>query len=259
MYRKVFPILAYFRYWLTKEEKHSLQSPAVFQIYTGLKSFVQGRKHQDLDLEDLRKEFLSSKSSVPVLDLGAGSKKVNGKTRPISEVTRYSTSSRKFNQLYQYFVNLTPAKRVLELGTCMGINTRYLNRICKGDVFTFEGSEDLLNVAFEREKPQNLHTILGDIAVTLPEFLKENTPIDFALIDANHTYEGTINSYNLISQHLQDSSIVAVADIYWSPEMQSAWEEIKSRKEVTLSLDFYECGILIFNYPGKKSHYVLSY
>jgi hypothetical protein len=41
--------------------------------------------------------------------------------------------------------------------------------------------------------------------------------------------------------------------------MQSAWNEIIEFPEVRLSLDFYEVGILFFEFPGDKEHWVLDF
>jgi hypothetical protein len=63
----------------------------------------------------------------------------------------------------------------------------------------------------------------------------------------------------MILPYLKPTSIVAIADIHWSREMNRAWEEIKMNPAVSLSMDFYECGILIFKKEVTKSHYVLHY
>lgn len=78
------------------------------------------------------------------------------------------------------------------------------------------------------------------------------------MIDANHTYQGTMLAWNQLKRKLTSTSIIAVADIHWSGEMTNAWEEIKTDQMVTLSLDFFECGVLLFNYTGPKTHLILA-
>lgn len=256
---KTHPFFSYLNYWLLKQDRHSLQSPKIFQLFEGLKAFSEARKEQDLEIEDIRINFLQDNREIEILDLGAGSKKVPGRHRKISRITKYSTSSRKFNQLYQYFAGLTPAENIIELGTCMGLNARYLSKVSNGNVYTFEGSEQLLKAAFSKNKPSNIIPIIGPIELTLPDFLKENPIVDFALIDANHTYEGTINFFKNLVKHIHSNSIIAVGDIHWSKGMEKAWKEIKEHTQVKLTLDFYECGIVFFDYPAEKSHFILDY
>lgn len=258
MLNKIFPFFSYLKYWLFKEGKYSLQSPFLFKIYQELFIFLAERKESDLNIEDIRKRLLYSKRKIRVEDFGAGSKKVNTQIRRISDITKYSTSSRKFAQVYQYFCMLTPAKTVLELGTCVGLTSRYLSRITSGIIYTFEGSEEIRGIAQGSESIENLNFIQGKISETLPGILLQLDHVDFALIDANHTYLGTINAYNQIKEKVLPTSIMAIGDIHWSPEMETAWKEIINQEEVKLSLDFFECGIIFFESPIPKNHLILS-
>ena len=87
----------------------------------------------------------------------------------------------------------------------------------------------------------------------------ENIPaVDFALIDANHTYQGTIRTFNTLLQKVHSGSIIAIGDIHWSREMHLAWDEIKAHPKVKLSMDFYEAGILFFDFPGEKTDLILD-
>ncbi len=253
-----FSIRAFLTHWLDKEDQFSQQSPFIFQIYTRLVQFLKENKSGDLEIEKFRETLLRDSSTIPVLDLGAGSKKVPETHRSISRITRYSTSNIKFAQLYQYFCSLTPAETVIELGTCVGISTRYLSEKTKGRLLTFEGSEEIQNIARRNPLPARAEFILGPIEKTLPEALESVPAVDFALIDANHTYQGTIGSFNTLVPKIHPKAILAIGDIHWTPEMEKAWEEIKSRPEVKLTLDFFECGIVFFDTPGEKSHLVLD-
>lgn len=211
-----------------------------------------------MDIEEIRKELLNSEVTIKVADFGAGSKKVNTQIRRLSDITKYSTSSRKFAQLYQYFCKLTPARTVLELGTCMGLTSRYLSRIASGTTYTIEGSEEIRAIAMGSHAIENLNFIQGKISETLTEILLQVDQVDFALIDANHTYRGTMDAYHQIKEKLLPTSILAIGDIHWSSEMETAWKEIISKDEVKLSLDFFECGIIFFASPVPKNHLVLS-
>lgn len=254
-----FPFHAFLKYWLVKEERHAIQSPLVFEVYDGLLAYSKSARDKDLDLEDLRRLLLKDSLVLEIEDYGAGSKKLKSKTRKTSDITKFSTSGRKFSQLYQYFCSKTPAKKVLELGTCVGINARYLAREVRGEFYSLEGAKALFDKAREVHPPKNINYVLGQIQDTLPPILVKIGQVDFALIDATHTYQGTIGYFEMILPYLKPTSIVAIADIHWSREMNRAWEEIKMNPAVSLSMDFYECGILIFKKEVTKSHYVLHY
>lgn len=254
----LFSINAFLKYWLQKEDRYSQQSPFVFQIYTRLLHFLKENKTGDPEIENLRKEFLENRTKINVVDLGAGSKKVPLPTRSISEITRYSTSGIKYSQLYQFFCGATPAENVIELGTCVGISTRYLSKSTMGKLYSFEGSEEIQKIARQKPGLEKTEFILGPIEERLPEVLNKTPQVDFALIDANHTYRGTVQSFYALLSKVHSKSIMAIGDIHWTPEMEKAWEEIKSCPQVKLTLDFFECGIVFFDYPGTKTHLILD-
>lgn len=253
-----FAAKAYFKYWLRKEDKFSQQSPFVFDVYIRLISFLEKNKKGNPEIEAFRNRLLKDKSKIEVLDLGAGSKRVPKTLREISEITRFSTSGKKFAQIFQFFCSQTPAEIVVELGTCVGISTRYLSLTTKGRLFTFEGSSEIQKVAMSEPRPEQTSFILGKINNTLPLLLQQISKVDFVLIDANHTYEGTVFAFNSLLNKSHTKTIFAIGDIHWTSGMAQAWEEIKAHPQVRLTLDFYECGIVFFEFPGEKTHLVLD-
>jgi predicted O-methyltransferase YrrM len=256
---RLFQVWSYFIFWLKKEDKYSIHSPLLFKVYRELFNFISERKKQDIDIEEFRQLLLTSNETIEILDLGAGSKKVNTLNRKVSAVTKYSTSSRKISRLLQFFCTLTPALHVIELGTCVGINTRYLARETKGSLATFEGSPELARIAKLKNFEPALDIIIGEIKDTLPEYLSKIEFVDFVFIDANHTYTATLAYFKTILTRVHSGSIIAIGDIHWSQGMETAWKEIIELPEIKLSLDFYEVGILFFEFPGEKEHYILDF
>lgn len=259
MRKYIHPIWASIRYWFLKEGRFSLHGRYISSLYDGLLVYLKESKSKDLDLEDWRKKLLKDGELLEINDYGAGSKKLKkDQFRTTKDVTRYSTTGRKFNQVYQYFCLQTPGIHVLELGTCIGINTLYLSNVTKGKLFTFEGAASLIKKAKEgpgANKPQYIH---GNIKESLPLILPQIPKVDFVLIDATHNYEGTTGYFQALLPYLYEDSIVAIADIHWSKEMEKAWESICQTESVSLSIDFFECGILIFKKGIAKSHFILD-
>ncbi|MEX2512732.1 MAG: class I SAM-dependent methyltransferase [Cyclobacteriaceae bacterium] len=243
-----------------KEDQHSVHSPFVYKWYIQLFSFVKAHKKGDHAIEAKRALFKKSSREIEVSDLGAGSKLVRGPWRTLSSIVKYSCSTLKFSLLYQYMCQLTPALNVLELGTSLGLNTAYLEQVTIGRLFTFEACPNLSRMARENfGSGSAIKYVNGDIADKLPEILKEINQIDFVLMDANHQYGPTKLYFEMIRPFLKEESIVVVSDIHWSPEMLVIWNELKSLPEISLSIDFFECGILFFKKLGPESHYILNY
>lgn len=245
-------------YWLKKEDHFSQQSPFVFDFYSRLIAFLEKNKRGNPEIEAFRNHLLRDKSKIEVLDLGAGSKKIPKLHRQVADITRFSTSGIKFAQLFQFFCSQTPAVNVIELGTCSGISTRYLSLQTKGELHTFEGSNEIQKVAMREPRPERTSFILGEINETLPLLLGQIPSVDFVLIDANHTYHGTMFAFNSLLSKVHPRTIFAIGDIHWATGMEQAWEEIKAHPQVKLTLDFYECGIVFFESPGKKTNLVLD-
>lgn len=259
MKSRLFSAWSYFIFWLRQEDQFSIQSPFVFDIYNGLIGYFQENNGQFSEILKIRRALLSDKKLLKIEDFGAGSKRVLGKFRRVKDVAKYSTTSPRFSMLYQFFCKITPAQVVLELGTCLGINTRFLAEVTKGKLYTFEGSMALVEKAKEAGSPGNTEYILGEISQTLPEVLVSIHHVDFALIDATHTYEATVQYFETILEKSGPKSIIAIADIYWSRDMQKAWQQIKHHPRVFVTIDFYECGLVFLDSKLTKTNYVLKF
>lgn len=256
----IFPALQFLVYFLKKEGLHSLQSPFVYQLYQGLQLHRSKNQGNFPHIEAMRDRCLRDNNVMTIADFGAGSRRFTSPRRKISAIARYSCSSQQYALLYQYFCSLTPAHTVIELGTCLGINTCYLAAVAQGTVFTFEGAEALIQKAQkELGDIQKINIVPGNISETLPLFLKQKPQVDFAFIDANHTYKDTLSYFEQLLACAHEGSIIIIGDIHWSSGMHRAWQEIIRSERVRLSMDFYECGVLLFKEGLEKLHYILEY
>jgi len=50
-----------------------------------------------------------------------------------------------------------------------------------------------------------------------------------------------------------------IDDIRWSPGMEAAWKQICCNPKVTISIDLFRCGILLFRTGIAKQHFLLRY
>ncbi|WP_051720128.1 O-methyltransferase [Anditalea andensis] len=252
-------LIQYIKYFFLKEDRHSIQSPLAYKIYDGLLAHKKHKKNPEI--ETIRKKFLMDNRILPMHDLGAGSKKTSTKSnRTLKKVAKYSNSPKKFNLLYQYFLSITPSIYCVELGTGVGLNAAYLSAYTTGRLITIEGDPTLYDISSGHLKQlKNVSSRLGDIDILLPQLIKELPHIDFILIDANHTYDATMAYFHMLIPRMGADSIIIIGDIYWSPEMTKAWKEIMAHPLITLSFDFYECGVLFFKPNISRAHYIMDY
>ena len=83
--------------------------------------------------------------------------------------------------------------------------------------------------------------------------------VDFVLIDANHQSKAVLNYFELIIQHSSTNTILVIDDIYWSDDMEVAWETIKNHPKVTTTIDLFQLGIVFLKHDLHKKHYKLYY
>ena len=237
---------------------HSLHAPFIYQFYNEvIKSSSGGDSFNEVD--DLKEQLLNDHRTIEIKDLGAGSISTTSANRKISEIAAKATSDQKLARFLFACGRYLKAQRVLELGTSLGITTRYLGEIgnsCK--ITTIEGADSVYEIAVSHlRKLSNIECKLGAIDEVLPQYLIDNPEIDMVYLDANHTYDATIRYYKMIRPNLTPGSIFVVGDIHWSKGMERAWRTLKVMEGVTLSVDLFYCGLL-FNIPvQEKQDYVI--
>lgn len=252
-------VRSFIRHWLHEVDDHSVHSPYFYDLYTK----IVAKKHKtDIHaLDDLRRELESNKTVLSIEDFGSGS---NGKVmqkRTIGDIARSSLTPYSVALFYLDLLHYCNAKRVVELGTSLGLTTLYLAQKSDAQVYTFEGSHAIANTAltnFEWANKTNIKLIEGNLDNTLHRFLEPTDKIDFVLMDANHRYVPTLEYYRLLTRRLKSSSIMVIDDIHRSEEMEKAWHEIRTDTLVYGSVDLYRCGVLCFDPALNKQHYIWS-
>lgn len=259
MNQRVFQAIQWLKYWLIQVDKHSLQPPTVFQFFNEV---INQKPAPIQSIEEIRKELLQNKELISIQDYGAGSVLNKNTNRSIKYIARTSSSSVKFSCFLKRVAYYIDAKSILELGTSFGLNTSYLANKKDAQVTTIEGSQEIAAVAldnFQKLDFDNIKLIEGNIDNMLPEILSEMKSLDLVYMDANHTYDATISYFNQIQPLLTDSSIIIIDDIHWSEGMYKAWKELCTRKEVSLSIDIFDAGLLFFKSGLTKSHYIIKF
>lgn len=258
-----FLIQEYFRYLLQAKTAHGVHSPFVFDfIQTVLKD---DRHFYAFDqISEFRKKVLNDKQVLNVEDFGAGSLKGSYKQRVVSDIARNAGRNEKFGKLLFRIVNKYGCKKIIELGTSMGLGTSYLalaNTL--SEVITLEGSKEIAAKAgqhFSELKLNNVKQVVGNFDDTYTTVLRDYKPVDLVFIDGNHRKEPTLDYFKQSLDAIHNDSILIFDDIHWSKGMREAWDEIAQDSRVRLSLDLFYFGIVFFKKEFKeKQHFVLRF
>lgn len=199
-------------------------------------------------------------TEINVEDLGAGSLVHKGRKRRLSEIAAVSVMPVEWVQLLYRLATYSECTRIVELGTSLGITSLYLSEVRDAQVYTFEGSHSIANVAltnFEYLDRNNIHLVEGNIDQTLPAYLESNlAKIGLALIDANHRYEATLRYFSMLMKRCNEKSVIVVDDIHLSWEMEKAWNELKAHSLVYGSVDLFRFGVLFLDPALNRQHFV---
>jgi predicted O-methyltransferase YrrM len=98
----------------------------------------------------------------------------------------------------------------------------------------------------------NIDTIL------VPEIQQLNT-LDFVFFDANHRAEPTLRYFENCLAKVHENTVFVFDDIYWSEEMESAWQQICADPRVMLSIDLFWLGLVFFRKAQPKQHFKLRF
>lgn len=254
----------YVRYLFTARSKFRVHSPFVYSFYTDV--ILEKNHNPEVEaIEKVRSSLLKQRSLLEITDFGAGA---NGneymtRFRNVSSVTRHSSVSLKYGALLYRIVKDLKPQNVLEIGTAMGISTMYIARAApQSHILTMEGcavTAEKANENFEAAGLNNIEMILGNFDHTLHESLEKIGKLDFVFIDGNHRREPTLEYFNMMLPQLHAGSVLIIDDIHWSAGMGKAWKEICEHEKVSITIDLFRLGIVLFKEDIAKENFVLRF
>lgn len=242
---------------------HGIHSPFVFDfINTVLRK--SGGSGSFAPIEHVRNSLLRNQTMIEVEDFGAGSSRLKGPERSIASIASSSLKHPRYSRLMHSLVARYRPSRILELGTSFGITTAYMAAANPdAEVVTIEGSSSIAAEAsrnFQRLGLTNIRQVSGRFADTLGHSLAQMQKADLVFLDGDHRLQPTLDYFQMILPYVHGGTILVFDDIHWSPQMESAWEIIKSHPSVRLTIDVFFLGLVFFS-PDftEKRHFTLRY
>ena len=262
-YKSCIWILKQYIRYLSKAKNpkgHGVHPPFVYGFIR--KVLIDTNKYEEyLFVERYREKLKSLSDEVEFKDYGAGSKTMNSSKIRINEIVKNSSVKRKYGRLLFRMVRYFNPNTILEIGTSLGVSTMYLSLADpNSNIYTIEGNENLLNFLkdeLEKQNIENVHTYCGEFDIILPELLDKKN--DMAFIDGNHSKKATLKYFNLLKANCHNDSVLIFDDIYWSREMADAWREIKEDKDVTLTIDIFQFGLVFFRKESSKQNFIIKF
>jgi len=253
----------YIKYYFRAKTKYSIHSPFVFEFITKVLEQKTLRNEQLTGIEKLRKDLLVSSNEINVIDFGAGAGSTQTKVRKVSDITRNSAKSKKYANLLYRIIAYYKLRNILELGTSAGISSMYMAAASHEiKLTTIEGCPETAKLAEENFKSlqiKNIHRIIGNFDIVLPDVLKQGNHFDCIFFDGNHKEDATIRYFEQSLPHISNDSIFIFDDINWSEGMKQAWNYIKKHSSVTVTIDLFFLGIVFFRKELSKEDFIIRY
>lgn len=236
---------------------HGVHSPFVYEFIESVLVPSKKSAHLFLNVEQIRKAYCKDVSTfIHVDDLGAGSFSKAGSKRSVAQIAKGAAKHPKFARLLFNMVKHYQVDDVLELGTSLGLTTRYLamtgNHV---NVQSIEGAPSIAAFsknAISNEGFSNIAILTGDFKDVLPQALLNMRGRKLVFFDGNHQYAATKAYFEEVLQVCNDDDILVFDDIHWSEGMEKAWEEIKKSERVSCSVDLFFIGIVFLRKEFKE-------
>lgn len=240
----------YLRFYFQAATKYDVHSPFVADF---IDYIVEDARlfYAFPHIERMRARLHRNNFPLEIVDFGAGSQANRSKVRTVRNVLRYSAVSETTGQqLFRLVAHYRP-QQIVELGTSLGLSTLYLAAAApNGQVITLEGCPDVAEVAqmsFQRLEFSNISLLLGDFQQTFPQALNKIKQLDFLFIDGDHRAGRAEQYFEWSLSKIHAKSVVVLADIHWSEEMEACWEKIRQHPQVKVSIDLFQLGVLFFD------------
>jgi len=251
----------YLLHRLYAKTRHGVHSPFVYRLVDTI-IYDTSDKKVYREVENIRQDLLADDRTITVIDLGAGSHINKNNKKKVSDIAAYALKSPKLAQLlYRIAADLQP-QSIIELGTCLGVTSIYLQRAApQAKVYTLEGSPETATIAKETFTKAGLHDInliTGNFDDTLPGVINSLDKVDFVFVDGNHQKDATLKYFEWCLPKVHEDTLLIFDDIYWSEGMKEAWEQIKAHPQVKVTVDLFWIGLVYFKSGREKEDFKIK-
>lgn len=255
----------FIKHYLHGKTRYGVHSPFVYNLVEQVLRNENVTPHLEA-IDRCRTELFDDDTAITFTDMGAGSGNAGSTkvTRKIAEIAAKASIDLHYSKLLFHLCRYLGAKKCVEFGTNLGLGSASLLAFDDSEVRTIEGIEGLANRAKKVHRQLNvvdrIEIIVSPFDEQIPKVFQGFGPLDLVFIDGNHRYEPTIRYYESARTYAHNATCIIFDDIHWSKEMTKAWNFIRKREEVRLSIDLYRMGLVFFRKEQlRKEHFRLIY
>ena len=255
----LYPLFSYFKFILKSTNRHGIHSPFVYKLVDDC-----FRKPTDKQLvnqwKSIRKDLLDNTTEIEVTNFGADSRIFSSNKKKVNAIVKHFGIRKKRAELLIRLVDYFQTKNILEIGTSVGLASSAMSiGNSNSNIIALEECPETSKIAtnnFNKYKLKNISLCVGEFSKTLTDKLKNNH-FDLIFIDGNNSKEATINYFSLISSYINNDTVLIFNNIHRSNDMEEVWQEIIKNKNVTVSIDTFQWGIVFFRKGQEKEHFII--
>ncbi|MCO5947415.1 O-methyltransferase [Mucilaginibacter flavidus] len=247
---------------LKAKNRHGVHSPFVYRLIDNVIYDFRAKKVYT-EVENIRNGLINDTRIITVTDLGAGSHVNNNRQKKIGDIARNALKPPKLAQLLHRLVADLQPRNIIELGTCLGTTTLYLqNAAPDAKVYTLEGCPETARIAKETFKNGGIDAVeptVGNFDDTLSDIIDNLPQLDFVFVDGNHQKDATLKYFEWCLPKVHENTMLIFDDIYWSQGMKEAWAQIKAHPQVTVTIDLFWIGLVFFKPGQAKEDFLIKF
>lgn len=249
---------SYLKFLWKSTNAHGVHSPFVFDLVQ--KCFYDTENYAEYGvLKKYRNSLLQDKNTIEVTDFGAGSRVFKSNIRAINEIAQNAGISPKDAQLLFRVVHYFQPKRILEIGTSLGLATSALAQNNFAEITTLEGCPNTMAVAKSQLQFQfpKINFVVTEFSNHFKTYNLQPTTYNFIYFDGNHSKEATLQYFELLLPTISNETVWVFDDIHWSKGMEEAWEIIKKHPKVSVTIDTFQWGFVFFRKEQVKEDFII--
>lgn len=212
------------------------------------------------DIELVRRQFYYRETFFPWIDYPAGKQPAEV---TVGEIIRREAVGKKQGALLFRLANYFQPKHILQIGASAGLSALYLTAYSPHVACTvLEQLPSMAAVAAEVWKkaarvPIDLR--VGEYGALLPAALQQIERLDFVFFNRLEASDDREVLLTACIERAHAETVIVLSGIQANRTMRAFWRSVCMRREVTVTLDLYTMGIVLFNPKLHKRNYIVSF
>lgn len=166
--------------------------------------------------------------------------------------------SSKYGRFLFRLVNFLGVKSVLQVGVSEGWQSMYLNAAAKHLIALDSEEGKLLKAVELNEDLKALQTMPGLPADQVSQAVEKLGSLDLLFLNVSSDEVQTKQLFELCLRYVHSDTVLVIDGIH-KKRMKRLWDQIRQRKDISVTMDLHSLGLVFFNRKMHKKNYKLFF